>query len=145
MLRPGSLQDGTGPSIATELSALLPAINGDPGAGAELTLIASQRWSALTLHLNGALAVTRSHQLGYFAGAIVEGPEAWPVRPVGEVFAESEGDGAPVRSGLLGVIWRVSDRLALDTAVRLASSAGSGTGLELRFGFTFAVGTGFPR
>ena len=144
VLRPGSLQESTGPSIATELSALLPTINGEAGVGAELALIASQRWSALTLHLNGAAAWTRSHQLGYFVGAIVEGPHAWSVRPVGEVFIERAGDGALVKSGLLGAIWRISDGLALDVAVRVAPNT-SGTEVELRFGFTFAAGIGFPR
>jgi hypothetical protein len=82
--------------------------------------------------------------LGYFAGAIIEGPESWYVRPVGEVFFEGEGSEAPVKSGLLGAIWRINDKLALDTAVRLASAAGS-TEFELRVGLTFAVTIGFPQ
>ena len=38
--------------------------------GVALALIASHRWSVLTLHLDGSVAWTRSHQLGYFVGAI---------------------------------------------------------------------------
>ena len=44
--------------------------------GVAVALIASHRWSVLTLHLDGSVAWTRSHQLGYFVGAIVKGRSA---------------------------------------------------------------------
>jgi hypothetical protein len=68
VVRAGSLQDGAGPSIATELSALLPTINGESGMGAELALIASQKWPVATIHLNSAVAWTRSHRFGVLRG-----------------------------------------------------------------------------
>ncbi len=50
VLREGSLQEKMGPSVATELSALLPTANADPGVGAGWTVIVSQRWPDLTDH-----------------------------------------------------------------------------------------------
>ena len=43
VLQPGVLQDKSGPSIATEFGALLPATGGGSGVGFGLTGIASQR------------------------------------------------------------------------------------------------------
>jgi hypothetical protein len=144
VLRRGSLQDRSGPSIATELSALLPTVNGGGGAGAECSLIVSQRWPDLTVHWNGAVAWTRAHTPGVFGGIILEGHDAWTVRPVAEVFAERERDFPTTVSGLLGTVWRASDRLSLDAAVRLARAAGTSTA-ELRLGLTWAFSAGFPR
>lgn len=144
ILREGVLQEKSGVSVAAELSALLPEINGESGAGAEAAVIASQRWEALTVHLNGAAAWTREHAAGWFAGLIAEGYDAWAVRPVAEVFVEGEG-GLPVTvSGLAGAIWRVRDDLSFDAAVRLARTGGVDT-TEVRAGLTWAFAAGFPR
>ena len=43
VLREGALQDKTGPSLATEFGVLLPGIRDDPGIGASLAGILSQR------------------------------------------------------------------------------------------------------
>jgi hypothetical protein len=143
ILREGVLQEKSGISVAAELSALLPEINGDNGAGAELALIASQRTEALTVHVNGAALWTRAHEAGWFAGVIAEVHDAWTVRPVAEVFVEGEG-GQPVTvSGLAGVIWRLRDDLSLDAAFRLARAGGVDTA-ELRAGLTWAFAVGFP-
>lgn len=144
VLREGSLQGKAGPSVALELAALLPTLHGDPGVGAEGTAIVSQRWPDLTVHLNGAAAWTRAHAPGVFAGVILEGHDAWAVRPVAEVFVEHERELPTTISGLLGAIWRVSDALALDAAVRRARAGGVDT-TELRVGLTWAFGVGFPR
>jgi hypothetical protein len=137
-LREGSLQEKAGPSIATEVSALLPAIHGDAGIGAEWALIASQRWRDLTLHVNGASAWTRDHNPGVRGGVILEGHDAWSVRPVAEVFVERERGEPTMLSGLAGAIWRVSDGLSFDAAVRLARAGGVDT-TELRLGLTWAL------
>jgi hypothetical protein len=44
VLQPGSLQDKTGPSVATEFGVLLPDSTGSSGVGASLAGIVSQRW-----------------------------------------------------------------------------------------------------
>jgi hypothetical protein len=60
VLRDGALQEASGLSIASELSALLPAVDGESGAGAEAALIASHRSDAVTAHLNLAASWTRA-------------------------------------------------------------------------------------
>src|SRR5215469_7770464 len=57
ILIPGSLQDQTGPSVATEFGVLLPEVNGDSGVGASLTSIVSQRWDWGTHSLQCSRAV----------------------------------------------------------------------------------------
>jgi len=144
VLRAGSLQEKAGPSVATELSALLPGIQGDPGVGAEWAFIVSQRWPDLTVHLNGAAAWTRAHDPGLLGGVILEGHDAWLVRPVAEMFVERERDAATLVSGLVGAIWRVSDGLSFDAAVRRARAGGVNT-TELRLGLTWGFRVEIPR
>jgi hypothetical protein len=144
VLRPGTLQGGAGVSLATEASALLPTLHGEPGVGAEWTVIASHRWTDLTVHLNGAAAWTRAHRPGLFGGIILEGHDAWTVRPVVEAFVEAERDAPTIVSGLLGGIWRVREDLSLDAAVRLARAGGVDT-TEVRAGLTWTFRIGAPR
>ncbi len=140
MLREGSLQGASGPSIATEFGVLLPTISGEPGTGLEALLIVSQSWDALTLHLNGAIARTRSKRRGLFGGIILEGPQAWTVRPVAELYVESEGGAPNVESALAGAIWSVRDGLSVDVGFRYAWQ-GHESGVEVRGGFTWAFST----
>lgn len=144
VLREGALQDKAGVSIATEFGALLPTINGDPGVGAQGTVIVSQRWADLTVHVNAAAAWTRAHTLGLFGGVIFEGHDAWAVRPVAEVFVEGQEDMPTVYSGLTGAIWRVREGLSLDAAFRLARE-GSADTKEIRVGLTWGFDVGAPR
>ena len=108
---PGSLQDKTGPSVATEFGVLLPDSTGGSGVGASLAGIVSQRWDWGTINLNAAAALTREHHADVFVGGIIEGPSKWAVRPVAEVFYENEFGKAETVSGLIGLIWRVRDNL----------------------------------
>jgi hypothetical protein len=144
VLREGSLQEQAGPSVAIEVSALLPEIHGDPDFGVEWTLIASQRWRDLTVHVNGAATWTRAHDPGVQVGVILEGHDAWLVRPVAEVVVERERDHPTMVSGLVGAIWRVRGLLSLDAAVRLARVGVVNT-TELRLGLTWAFSVGIPR
>ncbi len=144
VLREGSLQENAGLSVATEIGALLPTIHGDPGVGAEWALIVSQRWPDLTVHVNGAAAWTRAHDPGAFGGVILEGHDTWAVRPVAEVFVESERGSPTTVSGLVGTIWRVREGLSFDAGVRLARAGGVGTE-EVRVGLTWGFRVGFPR
>jgi hypothetical protein len=143
VVREGVLQEKTGPSFATEASVLLPAINGDGGAGAELAVIASERWDALTVHLNGVASWTRAHAPGAFGGLIVEIHDAWRLRPVTEVFVEGERDLPLTVSWLGGAIYRWTEALSIDAAVRVATSGGTRTA-EVRAGLTWEFGVGLP-
>ncbi|MCI0407725.1 MAG: hypothetical protein L0191_04020, partial [Acidobacteria bacterium] len=136
VLREGSLQGRTGPSLATEVGVLLPTVHGEPGTGASAACIVSQRWKGATLHLNGAVELTQSHTLGLFGGMILEGPYAWPVRPGAEVVVEDERDGGRVTSGILAVIWRLRENLSLDFGYKRARERDESI-RELRAGLTW--------
>ena len=144
VLREGSLQGRGGVSVASEVGVLLPTINGEPGAGGQATLILSQRWEPVTIHLNGRLAWTRAHALGRFGGLIAEGPHAWSLRPVVEVFLEREDGGPITRSGLVGAIWRIREGLSLDAGLRVARVGADGL-FEVRAGLTWAFAVGASR
>jgi hypothetical protein len=137
VLRKGSLQNQSGPSIATEFGLLLPGINDEPGTGGSIAGIVSQRWSFVTIHFNAAAAVTREHHGDLFVSTIIEGPDDWPVRPAAEVFYERDFGGVSTISGLIGAIWQLRDNLAVDVGFRGALT-GDHTLNEFRAGLTFS-------
>lgn len=136
VLRPGSLQNMDGPSIATEFGMLLPDSRGESGTGASFAGIVSQRWDWGTVHLNGEAVLTRNHDADLFLGAIVEGPADWSIRPVAEIFYEKEFGQSETVSGLIGAIWKINDKLSFDLAFRHALTNGHAVN-ELRAGLTF--------
>jgi hypothetical protein len=137
VLRPGVLQEKKGPSIATEGLVLIPS-RGEVHAGFGASLIASQPLPSARamLHFNAELERTPEQQTGRFVSVILEGPETWPVRPVGELSWEREGDETGVRSFLGGIVWETRQGLAMDVAVK-SLDGGEEHGLELRAGFTW--------
>src|SRR5712672_1741055 len=139
ILRPGSLQDKTGPSVATEFGVLLPDSTGNSGVGARLAGIVSQRWDWGTIHLNAETALTRDHHADVFVGSIIEGPSKWSVRPVAEFFVEKEFGQFNTISALVGLIWQLRDGLSVDVGLRHALTNGR-PGNEVRAGVTY----GFP-
>jgi hypothetical protein len=139
VLQPGSLQDKTGPSIATEFGVLLPDSTGASGVGASLAGIVSQRWDWGTIHLNAETALTREHHADLFLGAIIEGPSKWSVRPVAEFFVEKASGQFNTISALVGLIWQVRADLSFDVGLRHALTNGRPVN-EVRAGVTF----GFP-
>lgn len=141
VLREGALQDKPGPSVATEFGVLLPEVRGDRGAGASIAAIVSQRLGWATIHLNAAAALTRRQHANLFLGAIVEGPQAWPVRPVAEIFGERELGAASTASLLVGAIWQARENVAVDFGLR-GARIDTRTAAEIRAGVTFAF---FPR
>src|SRR5215469_2273911 len=137
---PGSLQDRTRPSVATEIGVLLPEANGDSSRfGASFTGIVSQRWDWGTIHFNAAALLTRQHTGEAFTSIIIEGPSKWAVRPVAEVFYEQEINQSTTISGLVGLIWQVRDNLSFEVAFRHAINDWHPID-EIRAGTTF----GFP-
>lgn len=138
VVREGALQDREGPSVGAEYGVLLPEVHGQPGTGASLAGIVSQRGKTGTLHLNAALAWNREHEPDMFLGAILEGPYAWAVRPVAEVFGEQTSGSPRTTSGLVGAIWRARDDLAFDFGLRFAH-AGDAPIREIRLGLTWTL------
>jgi hypothetical protein len=141
VLRPGSLQDKSGPSVATEFGVLLPDTTGASGVGASVAAIISQRWEAAAIHFNAAAALTRDHHGDVFVSTIVEGPSKWIVRPVAEVFYEEEFGQAHTISGLVGAVWQVRDNLSFDVGLRHALTNGQSVN-EVRVGLTFGIPVG---
>jgi hypothetical protein len=137
IVRPGVLQDKSGPSIATEFGVLYPETAGDSHFGASWAGIISQRWDWGTVHFNVQTQFNREQRADLFVGLIVEGPHTWKVRPVTEVFYEDDVGSAQTISALVGLIWQVSEDLSFDVAVREASLNGHPVN-ELRAGLTFA-------
>jgi hypothetical protein len=140
VLREGSLQEKPGPSVATEFGILLPGVNAEHGTGAILDGIASQRWDWGTVHVNAQIALTREQQhADYFLDAMIEGPHDWVVRPVSEVFYESEVSVFRTGSALIGALWQVQDNMAVDFGLR-GARVNDRTAAEIRAGVTFAFG-----
>lgn len=137
VLRRGVLQGEPGLSVATEYGFLLPDLRGARGTGFSVAGIVSQRWEAATMHLNGALAMTREYEPDLFLGAILEGPYSWRVRPVAEVFTEQARGGPRTRSLLVGSIWRARDGLSFDVGLRSGHTGGEPV-REIRMGLTWA-------
>jgi len=137
VLREGVLQGKTGPSVATEFGVLLPEINGVTNAGGSFAVIVSDRWSWGTVHLNVGTAWTREQHADVFVGTIIEGPNAWTVRPVAEIRYEREFAFQETFSVLVGCIWKVKDDLSFDFGVREAW-VNSRPETEIRAGLTFA-------
>src|SRR5262245_57213890 len=132
VLREGSLQEKTGPSVATEVGVLLPDSQGPSGFGASVAGIVSRRWDWGAIHLNGVAELSREHRADLFTSVIIEGPSKWTVRPVAEVFYEKEFG---TISGLAGLIWQVREDLSFDVGVRHALTNGHPVN-ELRAGMT---------
>jgi hypothetical protein len=118
VLRPGVLQGHPGPSIAANFGVLLPGINTQPGTGALVDGILSQRWPWLTVHFNAQAELTRQQHADLFLSTILEGPIDWPVRPVSEIFYERDFSATRTFSALIGAIWQMRDTLAFDVGLR---------------------------
>jgi len=138
LLRDGSLQGGSGLSIAVENGILLPG--SESRLGFHVGSIFSLRLPAITLHLNlgNNLYSTRYEASG---SLILEGPASWRIRPVAEILAGREFElangGRFAESALVGGIGRCSDALSFDTGVRFGRAGGQREG-EIRAGLTWA-------
>jgi hypothetical protein len=144
LLREGSLQDGEGLSVATELGPYFPELHTvQNGFGAQVGIIVSQKWPDLVVHFNVVDYLSRAHHFGLFTSIIVEGPWRWRVRPVFEVLADREYRSTDFRTGLErsvlgGAIWSVIEGFSLDLGVRVGAVEDRPM-QELRLGFTWGV------
>jgi hypothetical protein len=139
--RDGCLQEKRGPSFATEVGPLLPTVNGTKGFGAYLGgILSTCVGESLIIHWNVEVQILpQTYDLDLYGGAIFEPPPSkYVVRPVAEVFVEHNFGGIQTYSGLVGAIWRVSEKLALDVALREALIAGQNVS-EVRTGFSLAI------
>ncbi len=127
-----------GPSLTLQTGVLLPGVDAETGFGATIALLFAQQWDAGTLHLNAWVNLTHERLLNLFFTSCIEGPDAWTVRPVVEVWIDLVVDGDPTLSGLLGAVWDVSDDVALQGGVRMGGWEGW-LDFEVRLSAYFAV------
>lgn len=137
VVRDGSLQGQSGLSVATEFGFELPGINAESGTGAILAGIISQeaQWGAL--HFTAEAVHTRDSATELAFGTILEGPGAWAVRPVAEIFYAHELGEAEEAAVLVGAIWEFNDHLVFDAGIR-RGVLGEERDTELRLGLSFA-------
>jgi hypothetical protein len=138
LFREGTLQGETGLSIAAEGGVLTPVVPDDARFGASLDVITSYEWSWGTFHWNEWFEYTREHQPDLFTGVILEGPHEWVVRPVSELFYDTNFSNDQTASVLVGAIWSVRESLAFDVGVRGARTDGE-YAVEARLGLTWSV------
>jgi hypothetical protein len=139
--REGCLQGKGGPSFATEIGPLLPTVHGSTGFGAYVGgIVSTCLGDSLIVHWNAEFQIARqTHDLDLFGGTILEPPPSkYVVRPVAEVFVEHDFGGIQTYSGLVGAIWRASEKLAFDVAIREAVVSGQNVS-EVRAGFSWAI------
>jgi hypothetical protein len=140
LFREGTVQGKTGVSVAAEGGVLTPEINGVSGLGASLDVITSYQWWWGAFHWNEWVEYTRDHHAYLFSGVILEGPHAWTVRPVAELFYSRDFVSGGTGSVLVGAIWTASKAIALDAGLRLARM-GDVNELEARLGLTWSIPT----
>ena len=135
----GSLQGRSGLSAATEFGPLLPTSE-QGHYGADANVIVSQRWSALTLHLNNGYVRTRDARNEIVSGLILETLARHAVHPVAELLFRHElelGSDA-VYSVLVGGIWRASDNFVFDFGAR-EELVDRNPATEVRVGLTWTL------
>jgi hypothetical protein len=143
LLREGALQDGGGVSVALETGLLLPG--SERRLGAHIASIFSWHWSACTLHLNLGNDLMTSVHYAAVGSVILEGPEAWRVRPVAEFLLDRDFGGRRFTNGLersllIGAIAPYSDSWSFDLALRHAVLDSRQVD-EARLGFTWSFTT----
>ncbi len=143
--RQGALQEqGSGPSLGVELSALLPTIRHEDRPGGELVGIASGRAVGWTYHLNvGGLVEPGGDQPGLMWGIIVEHPITGALRGVAEVNGETVRESEAQDSALVGAVWDIEvgpplRELSFDVGLRhgisrAADEWGGTAGLTIAF------------
>lgn len=112
-----------GPSLALQMGVFLPGVEAETGFGSSLALLFAWQADVGTFHANAWTNFTQDGTFNFFASVVLEGPPAWSVRPVVEIWADVD-DGETTLSGLLGVIGDVSDEFALQAGVRVGGSDG---------------------
>jgi hypothetical protein len=139
VLRRGVLQEEPGPSVAMESGFLLPEFHGQSGTGFSTAGIVSEKSDLGAIHFNTQVSLARDHHADLLVGSIFEGPEAWTVRPVAEVYGEQERTaGARTFSKLISAIWKFNEQLSFDIGIRQAR-IGSEPIHEVRLGLTWSL------
>lgn len=144
ILRPGFLQEKTGPSIAVEAGPWLPNPNGDVGVGGSADFIFSMQLQRMIVHVNLQGAYDLAHHVQLLGTVIGEGPKSLVVRPVTELAAQHAFGGATSYSALFGGIWRAHKSLDVDLGLRAVTADRVLMG-QVRLGFTWRATVWHPK
>ena len=132
-------QEEIGIGSAVEAGMLLPGIHNDEGFGASADLIVSHEWKPLTIHLNNEIADNHEHRTEWLSTLIFVGPNAWPLRPVSELYVDHVISGDTQLSALFGAIWSPQESIDVDAAFREARTIEGVPEQEVRLGFTWRL------
>ena len=134
VLRRGSLQDESGPSIAMENEILFPA-RGEKHLGAAAGLIVSAESRRGAAHFNIAGERLPEGRNAVSAGLIFEASDKFGIAPAIELKVDAVDGGLPAYSAILGLIYVPGQKTEYDLALRFARS-GDEKIFEIRAGLT---------
>ena len=137
VLRRGSLQDKSGPSVAMEDAILFPE-RGEKHVGGAAGLILSSASKSGTTHFNVEAERLPEGVNAGSAGLIFEASDHFGVAPAIELKVEAVNGGLPEHSIILGLIHVPGERAEYDIALRFARS-GDTKIFEVRAGMTFQI------
>jgi hypothetical protein len=122
----GEEGDADGPAIVLQYGLLLPSFGGDaPRFGASLALLVSQTLGrGGSVHGNVWGNVTQRGSGELFLAAYAEGPEDWVLRPTVELWFDYDTEEGSLLSGLLGVLWDLTEDCLLQAGVRVGGWEG---------------------
>jgi len=137
VLRRGSLQDESGPSLAMEDAVLLPE-RGENHLGAAASLILSSASKRGTTHFNVEAERLPEQRNAGSAGVIFEASDHFGIAPAVELKVEALKGGPPEHSVIFGLIYVPGEETEYDVAVRFAKAADERI-FEIRAGMTWQM------
>ena len=137
VLRRGSLQDRSGPSVAMEDAILFPE-RGEKHLGAAAGLILSSASKSGTTHFSVEADRLPEGINSGSAGLIFEASDQFGVAPAIELKVEAVNGGLPEHSVIFGLIYVPGEQAEYDIALRFARS-GDAKIFEVRAGMTFQI------
>lgn len=132
-------QEEIGIGSALEAGLLLPGIHNDDRFGASADLIVSHEWKPIAIHVNNEISDNHEHQTEWLSTMIFVGPNAWPLRPVSELYVDHVFAGDTQLSALFGAIWSPAQSIDVDAAFREARTIEGVPEQEMRVGFTWRL------
>ncbi len=152
MLRRGSYNDESGPSLQLVAGPVLPTASFLPQPslagdfGMSVGLVASWSLPLGTLHHNDFVSLTSDRVAELFVSLAYEGPRAWTLRPYIEGWYDVDSTaGSGLASGVVGAYWDLSDVAILEAGVRVGAYEDLSTEGEIRCALWLQVPVWQPR
>lgn len=122
IVRSGSLQGGSGPSVAVETALELDPMSTRPGGA--LVMALSHALGPVTSHVNLGGAYTTGGEVEVGGSLALEGPGVGPLAPVGEIGLGWVPRASVSPWGLLGVVLEADPRVAFDLGATFTRGEG---------------------